>query len=54
MDTEGRLVVARVGGGNGAKMGDGGQKVQTSSYKINHGGVTYSMVTVVNNPFSKN
>ena len=31
------------------KMGEGGQKVQTSSYKISHGDVRYSMVAAVNN-----
>ena len=30
-------------------MSEGGQKVQISSYKISHGDVTYSMVTIVNN-----
>ena len=34
-------MVAELGGG---KIGDGGQKVQTSSYKINPGDVMYSMV----------
>ena len=29
--------------------GEGGQKVQTCSYKISQGDVMYSMVTVVNN-----
>ena len=36
----------RVGVG---KTGEGGQKVQTSSYKISPGDVMYSMVTIVNN-----
>ena len=31
------------------EMGEGGKKVQTSSYKISHGGVMCSMVTIVNN-----
>lgn len=31
------------------KMGEGGQKAYISSYKINHGDVMYSMVTLVNN-----
>ena len=35
VDTENRLVVARGGGRRVGKMGEGGQKVQTSSYKIN-------------------
>ena len=37
IDTESRLVVARSGGrGEGlGKMGEGGQKVQTSSYTVN-------------------
>ena len=30
-----RLVVARGGGLRVCKMGDGGQKIQTSNYKIN-------------------
>ena len=43
-----RLVVARVGGLGVGEMGEGGQRVQTSSYKC-HGDVMYSMVTIVNN-----
>ena len=31
------------------QMDEGGQKVQTSSYKLSHWAVMYSMVTVVNN-----
>ena len=31
------------------KTGEGGQKVKTSSYKIRHEDIMYSMVTVVNN-----
>ena len=47
-------MIARVGGvaggGSGVgKMGEEGQKVQTSSYKISLGDVMYSMVTIVNN-----
>ena len=34
IDTESRLVITR-GRGAGSKMGEGGQKVQTSSCKIN-------------------
>lgn len=30
-------------------MGEGGRKGQTSSYRRSPGGVTYSVVTVVNN-----
>lgn len=30
------------------ELGEGGQKGQTSSYKISHGGITYSMLTVIN------
>ena len=30
------------------KMGQKGQKVQTSSYERSHGDVVYSMVTIVN------
>lgn len=30
-------------------MVEGGQKVQTSSYKVNPGDVMYSMMTIVNN-----
>ena len=41
-------------GGMKQKMRGGDQKLQTSNYKISHGDVTYSMVTVVNNTFSKN
>ena len=43
-----RLVVSR-GGGMGDKTGEGGQKVQSASYRISHGGVMYSSVTPVNN-----
>ena len=46
-DTENRMVVAgreRVG-----MMDEGGQEVQTSSYKISHEDVMYSMITTVNN-----
>ena len=43
-----RLVVSR-GGGKGDKTGEGGQKVQSASYRISHGGVMYSSVTPVNN-----
>ena len=49
MNTENRLVVARVG----VKVGDiadGGQKVQTSSYKIKSPrSIMYNMVATVNN-----
>lgn len=31
------------------KTGEGAQKVQTSSYKVSHGDVAYSMVTIVKN-----
>ena len=31
-------------------MGGGGQKAQSSSYKISPGDATHSMVTIVNNP----
>ena len=34
IDAENRFVVARGGGGQVGKMGEGSQKVQTSSYKI--------------------
>ena len=34
------------------EMGEGRQKVQTFSYKISHGDVIYSMVTIVNNTVS--
>ena len=42
-------MVARVGGWEVGKMGERGQKVQTSSYKISRGDVMYSMVTIVTN-----
>ena len=35
IDTENKLVVARSGGWELGKMGEVGQKIQTSSYKIN-------------------
>ena len=47
LDIENKLVVAR--GQVVGKMGEGGQKVQTSSYKISPGDVMYSMVTIVSN-----
>lgn len=47
-DTENRLVAARGGGGGGIKS-ESGEKVQTSSCKINQSGdVIYGMVTRVN------
>ena len=36
IDTENRLVVSRVGRWEVGKMGEGGQKVQTSSYKLSN------------------
>ena len=48
MDTKNRLVVTK-GGGVVGKMGKGSRKVQTSSYKVSHGDVIYSMVIEVNN-----
>ena len=46
-DTENRLVVGKKGVG---KMGEEGQKVPTSSYKINKPwDVLYSMGTIINN-----
>ena len=47
-DTENRLVDAR-DRDKKDKMGERGQKVQTSSYKVSSGHVIYSMVTIVNN-----
>ena len=49
IDTENRWVVDRGGGCSRDEMGECGQKVQISSYKISHGNVMYSMVTMVNN-----
>ena len=53
IDTEDRLLVARVAGAagrDGEEMGEDGQKVQTSRYKINKSwNVMNSMVTIVNN-----
>ena len=48
MGTDKRLVVARGGGQELYKMGEEGQKAQTSSHKISPGGVMYSMVTIAN------
>ena len=31
------------------RMGEGGQKIQSSSYKISHGEIMYNVVTIVNN-----
>lgn len=36
------------GWGQGMEMGEGSKKVQTSSYKVSHGNVMYSSVTIVN------
>ena len=44
--TNPRSVVAR--GGEICEKDERDQKVQTSSYKINHGEVMYSMVTLIN------
>ena len=52
MDTEKRLVVHRGSGWGVSEMGEGSQKVQTSSYKINKSwrrNITYSLGTIVNN-----
>ena len=37
-----------MGGGVG-EMGEGNQKAQTSSYKISHEDIMYSIVNIVNN-----
>ena len=43
-------MVARGGKWAGVgEMGEGGQKVQTSSYKISHEDIVYRMVTIVIN-----
>ena len=43
-------MVDRGRGSGGARNGcEGGQKVQTSSYKRIPGDITYSIVTIVNN-----
>ena len=43
-------MVARGGSWAGVgEMGEGGQKVQTSSYKISHEDIMYSIVNIVNN-----
>lgn len=47
IDTENRLVLARSEGM--WKMGEWDQKAQTSSYKVSHRDIMYSMVTAVNN-----
>lgn len=45
-DAENRLVIAR---GDGAgRMGEGGQKGQTTSYKVNSKDVMYSTVIIAN------
>ena len=50
IDTENRLVVITGGQGTGmGEMGEGGQKVQTSSYTINESWeLMYSIMTIVN------
>jgi len=41
-------VVAKGQGLGVGKMGEGDQEVKPSSYKISHGGIMYSMVTIAN------
>ena len=36
-------------GGDGAEMGEGDQKAQTSHWKVSRGGVVYSTVPTVSN-----
>ena len=47
--TENRLVIARGGRRGVVKLGEGGQEVQTSSYKIVPGDIMFSLVTLVHN-----
>ena len=42
-------MVARNGGVMMKEMGEGGQNVHTSGYKISHKDTVYSIVTTVNN-----
>lgn len=44
INTENRLVVARGGGKEVGKKGEGSQKIQTCSYQINPGDVMYGIV----------
>ena len=47
--TDGQLPEAESKGVEVGEMGKGCEKVQISTYKISHGDVIYSMVTIVNN-----
>ena len=50
IDAENRLLVARIGGWGVGNMGKWGQMYKFPVLKyINHGDVTYSVVTIVNN-----
>lgn len=50
MDAVNKLVVAKGWGQGVSKMHESGQKLQTSSYKMErHGNVMYNVVTTVNN-----
>ena len=49
IDTENRLVVARGGGWEVGQVDEGNEKIQTSSNKISHGDVIYSMATIGSN-----
>ena len=42
-------LLPKVGCRGGSEMGEGGQNVHTSGYKISHKDTVYSMVTTVNN-----
>lgn len=48
IDTENRLVVARGGGWEVGEIGEGSQKIQTSSYKVSPGDITRIVVPTVN------
>ena len=46
-----RFVITRgVGGVKKGRVGEGGQKLQISSYKVSTKGVTYHMITTLNTP----
>ena len=46
---EKRLAIADAVGGRWGKMSKGGQRIQTSSYRISPGDMMYSTVTTVKN-----
>ena len=49
IEKEIKSVATRGGGWGGKELNEGGQKVQTSSYKINkYKGIMYNMINIIN------